>query len=398
MSVQAEAIATKELTESEGFHRALEIATQNAEDVDRRARFPSEAVDALRSAGALGWYVPRNYGGASAQIDELAEATLELSRQCAANGMVFAMHQIQVACIVRHAVDSAWFENYLRRLVREQRLIASATSEMGVGGDVRRSIAALQPAADSSSDHIQFEKKASTISYGAHAEDLLTTVRRSPTADPGDQVMVLTHLSEMEVKQTSQWDTLGMRGTCSPGFIVGAKCLPDQVLPSPFATIAAETMVPFSHILWAHVWLGLSSEAFTRAQNFVRAQARQNPGTTPPTALRLSELSVRMAQFRALVQAATNEYMSLADGPGRPGLSTIGYAVRINNLKIAASEAAVEACQGALRICGFLGYGNAGPYSVGRHLRDAHSAALMIANDRLHATNSALLLVHREGK
>ena len=73
-------------------------------------------------------------------------------------------------------------------------------------------------------------------------------------------------------------------------------------------------------------------------------------------------------------------------------------AVRINNLKIAASEAAVEACQGALRICGFAGYGNSGPYSVGRQLRDAHSAALMIANDRLHATNAALLLVYREGK
>ena len=340
---------------------------QNAEDVDRRARFPSEAVDALRAAGALGWHVPRNFGGAGAPIDELADATFELSRQCAATGMVFAMHQIQVACIVRHAENSVWFENYLRRLVREQRLIASATSEVGVGGDVRKSIAAIQPATDSSGDLIQFEKKASTISYGAHAEDLLTTVRRGPNADPGDQVMVLTHLSEMDVKQTSQWDTLGMRGTCSPGFIVTAKCSADQVLPVPFATIAAETMVPFSHILWAHVWLGLSTEAFSRAQNFVRAQARQNPGTTPPTALRLSELSVRMAQFRALIQAATNEYMSLADGPGRPGLSTIGYAVRINNLKIAASEAAVEACQGALRICGFLGYGNAGPYSVGRH-------------------------------
>jgi len=396
MSPQQEAIAVESLTASEGFHRALEIATQNAEDVDRRARYPSEAVDALRAAGALGWYVPRNYGGAGAPIDELADATFELSRRCAATGMVFAMHQIQVACIVRHLANSVWFENYLRRLVREQRLIASATSEVGVGGDVRRSIAAIQPT--DSGDLIRFEKKASTISYGAHAEDLLTTVRRSPDADPGDQVMVLTHLSEMEVKQTSQWDTLGMRGTCSPGFVVGATCLPDQVLPVPFSTIAAETMVPFSHILWAHVWLGLSRDAFSRAQNFVRAQARQNPGTTPPTALRLSELSVRMAQFRALVQSATNEYMSLADGPGRPGLSTIGYAVRINNLKIAASEAAVETCQGALRICGFLGYGNAGPYSVGRHLRDAHSAALMIANDRLHATNAALLLVHREGK
>jgi acyl-CoA dehydrogenase len=399
MSPQQEAVAVEglsALTASEAFHRALEIATQNAEDVDRRARYPSEAVDALRAAGALGWYVPLSYGGAGAPIDELADATFELSRRCAATGMVFAMHQIQVACIVRHLANSVWFENYLRRLVREQRLIASATSEVGVGGDVRRSIAAIQPT--DSGDLIRFEKKASTISYGAHAEDLLTTVRRSPDADPGDQVMVLTHLSEMEVKQTSQWDTLGMRGTCSPGFVVGATCLPDQVLPVPFATIAAETMVPFSHILWAHVWLGLSSDAFSRAQNFVRAQARQNPGTTPPTALRLSELSVRMAQFRALVQSATNEYMSLADGPGRAGLSTIGYAVRINNLKIAASEAAVETCQGALRICGFLGYGNAGPYSVGRHLRDAHSAALMIANDRLHATNAALLLVHREGK
>jgi acyl-CoA dehydrogenase len=157
-------------------------------------------------------------------------------------------------------------------------------------------------------------------------------------------------------------------------------------------------MVPCSHILWAHVWLGLSSDAVMRAQNFVREQARQNPGTTPPSALRLSELSAHMAQFRATVQTGLNEYTSLLNGEGRSTFSTIGYAVRINNLKIAASEAAVEACQCALRVCGVMGYKNGGPYSVGRHLRDAHSAALMIANDRLHATNAALLLVHREGK
>ena len=397
MSTLQEALVIEGLTASEAFPQALDVAAQNAADVDRQARFPSEAIDALRTAGALGWYVPRRLGGAGVQIDELADATFELSRRCAATGMIFAMHQIQVASIMRHSAGSPWFENYLRRLVREQRLIASATSEVGVGGDLRRSIAAIQPATDSGT-LIQFEKKAATISYGAFADDLLTTVRRSPNAEHGDQVMVLTHFSEMETTQAGEWDTLGMRGTCSPGFVVRATCLPDQVLPDPFATIAAETMVPFSHILWAHVWLGLSTEAFSRAQNFVRAQARQNPGTTPPSALRLSELSVRMAEFRALVHAATKEYMSLADEEGRAHLSTVGYAVRINNLKIAASEAAVEACQGALRICGFAGYGNAGPYSVGRHLRDAHSAALMIANDRLRATNAALLLVHREGK
>ena len=395
MSTPLSAIEVAELTASGAFRQALGVAAEHADDVDRRGRFPSEAIDALRSAGALGWGVPREYGGADAQLDDLADATFELSRKCAATGMVFAMHQIQIASIVRHLADSTWFRNYLRRVVRERRLIASATSEVGVGGDLRRSIAAIERTPDSPGDLVRFEKTASTISYGAHADDLLTTVRCSPTADPSDQVLILTDFAQMEAEPTGEWDTLGMRGTCSPGFVVRATCPADQVLPVPFAVIAAETMVPFSHILWAHVWLGISTEAFGRAQNFVRVQARQNPGITPPSALRLSELSVRMAEFRALVQGSMQEYMTLAQSPT---LSTVGYAVRINNLKIAASEATVETCQSALRICGFAGYGNAGPYSVGRHLRDAYSATLMIANDRLHATNAALLLVYREGK
>ena len=397
MSPQLETAAA-ELCASGGFRRALEIAGRHADAVDRDARFPIEAIEALRSAEAFGWYVPRHYGGAGAHIGDLCEATLELSRRCAATGMIFAMHQIQVGCIVRHMGHSTWFDGYLRRLVREQRLIASATSEAGVGGDVRKSIAAIQPVEDAPGSLLQFEKKATTISYGGHADDLLTTVRCSPAAGPGDQVLVLTHISETRLEQTGEWDTLGMRGTCSPGFVVRASCHADQVLPVPFAAIAAETMVPFSHLLWAHVWLGLSLDAFQRAQNFVREQARQNPGGTPPSALRLSELSALMAQFRCAVRAALDEYRDRADSDGRAGLSTMGYAIRINNLKILASETAPDVCARALRIGGVMGYKNGGPFSVGRHLRDAYSAALMIANDRLHASNAAMLLVHREGK
>jgi acyl-CoA dehydrogenase len=398
VTAQPVAVAPGRLTSSPGFQEALKIAAQHADGVDREARFPEEAMAALRAAGALGWFVPIEFGGAGATVETLAEAVFELSRNCAATGMIFAMHQIQVGCLVQHGADSNWFADYLRRLTREQRLIASATSEVGTGGDLRRSIAALQQEQDSDGSLLRFAKKASTISYGEHADDLLTTIRRAPEAEPGDQVLILTHLSEMTVRQTGDWDTLGMRGTCSPGFEVSGTCSPEQVLPVPFSTIASETMVPFSHILWAHVWLGLSTDAYQRAQNFVREQARQKPGTTPPSALRLSELSSQMAQYRATVESALREYGEMAEAGGRARLATIGYAVRLNNLKIAASEAAVEACQSALRVCGILGYKNGGPFSIGRHLRDAHSAALMIANDRLHATNASLLLIHREGR
>jgi len=113
-----ELIAPAELTASEAFQRALSIAAEHAADVDRRSRFPVEAVDALRAAGALGWFVPYEYDGLGAGVDILADATFELSRRCAATGMIFAMHQIQVASIVRHMSHSLWFGDYLRRVVR----------------------------------------------------------------------------------------------------------------------------------------------------------------------------------------------------------------------------------------------------------------------------------------
>jgi acyl-CoA dehydrogenase len=388
-SLKALPFEAESLCTSAAFEGVLKTAAENAEDVDRQGRFPKEAIAALKRAGSLGWFVP---GGGNARLEEVAEVTFELSRRCSATGMIFAMHQIQVASLVRHGGDSRWMVDYLRRLVEEQRLIASATSEVGVGGNMRKSVASL----DYTGELVSFQKKASTISYGAHADDLLTTLRRSPTADSGDQVLVLTHFSEMEKEQMGDWDTLGMRGTCSPGFIIRANCLADQVLPVSFATIAAETMVPVSHILWAHVWLGIATEAFDRAQNVVRVQARQDPGTKPLSAAKLADLSVLINQFRTSVSTTLQEYVSLLDSQNYSHLATVGYALRINNFKVATSEMALEICQGALRVCGFLGYKNGGPYSVGRHLRDAHSAGLMIANDRILATNASLLTVYRD--
>ena len=392
----ATAVKAESLLDSALFKDALKLAGDHADEVDRNGRFPIEAITALKAAGAMGCYVPEEFGGMGISFEELAAVTFEISKRCAASGMVFAMHQIQVGSIVHHQVWQKWYEAYLRRLTAEQRLIASATSEVGVGGEMRRSIAAVEPV-DGSPSLVKFEKQASTISYGGHAEDLLTSLRRHPTAEGSDQVLVLTHMDQMEMKQTSEWDTLGMRGTCSPGFIARATCAAEQVMTVPFATNAAETVVPLSHILWAHVWLGTATEAFERAQNFVRTQARQNANTTPPSATKLSELSAKMSQFRAIVKAALAEYISLRESDLKQ-LSTIGYAVRINNLKISASEAASDATHGALRVIGILGYKNGTPYSVGRNLRDSLSAGLMIANDRIHATNATLLLVYRDTK
>ena len=371
---------------------ADEVAAQNADSVDREARFPTETVDALRDAGALGGFVPAALGGGGVRFETIAAAAFELGRRCGASGMVFAMHQIQVATLVRHSEGAHWFEAYLHDVAKEQRLIASVTSEMGTGGDLGRSIAAVTPAGDG---RATFEKQAPTVSYGSYADDLLTTLRRDPDAEPGDQVLALTRRDQTTLEQLGTWDPLGMRGTCSPGFTVRAEFPTDQILATPFSTIAPESMVPVTHVLWSHLWLGIATDAFDRARAFVRATAKGRPETAQPMALRLSHLMSELALLRAEVGSGLRDFVEVAD-TDRERLTTMATILRFNNLKVAASEQAPRICQGALGVTGIVGFKNDTPFSVGRHLRDTMSASLMIANERIHQTNASLLLIAKD--
>jgi len=375
---------------------AGEQAAQNADAVDREARFPAETIAALREVEGLSAFIPTELGGGGVAFETIAQACFELGRRCGASAMVYAMHQIQVITMVRHLDDAPWYEDYLRQVAAEQRLIASATSEVGTGGDMGRSIAAVTPTLEDGEQY-GFEKKAPTVSYGLHADDLFVTLRRSPDSEPGDQVVVLARKDQLSLEQTGTWDPLGMRGTCSPGFVVTATGLSgEQILPTPFSRVAGESMVPVSHILWSHLWLGIATDAFDRARAFVRAAAKQKPGETPPTALRLSHLMSELSLLRAEVDSALREFVELSEEPGRERLSTMSCALRFNNLKIAASEQAPRVCQSALGVCGIVGFKNDTPFSVGRHLRDTMSACLMVANERIHQTNASLLLIAKD--
>ena len=369
---------------------ARSVAAPHADAVDREARFPHETIAALRRERMLGAAVPRDLGGMGATIADVAAVCETLGRACASSAMVFAMHQINVACLVRHRRDAAYFSEYLVDLARHQWLIASATSEAGIGGDLRRSICAVEP----DGPRTRLVKNAPVISYGEETDDVLLTARRAPDAAPGDQVLVLVRRADTRLTPAGTWDTLGMRGTRSLGFRLEASALPEQALPVPFADIASQTMLPVSHVLWSALWLGLASDAVGRARAFVRAEARRSPGVAPPGALRLAETVAELDTMRATVRSGLAEFERYQDDV--EALSGFGFAIRMNNLKVAASRLAPQIVARALDVCGVSGYRCDSPYSLGRHLRDAHSAALMISNDRVLAANASMLLLHRD--
>ena len=369
-----------------------ELVAPHADAVDRDARFPYEAFAALRAQKLLSAYVPIEYGGLGLNITQLSKLCEVLGQYCASTAMIFAMHQIQVGCIVHHALVSEFFRAYVREMVSNQYLLASATTELGIGGDVRSSICAVIV----NGDRFVLEKQAPVISYGEMADAILVTCRRSEDAARSDQVQVLVNKEDYKLTQIAGWDTLGFRGTCSSGFTLSSKGSTDQILPVPYSAIHSKTMHPFAHIVWGSLWLGLATDALSRARSAVRAEARKNPGVIPVSGTRLAEADIVLFSMRSGLHLALADYQRLLVEGDPEAFSNFSFAIRINNLKISCSNQVVDIVSRAMLICGIAGYKNDSKLSLGRHLRDAYGASLMVNNDRILGQNATMQIGQRD--
>ena len=356
--------------------RVAAVAAQHAIDVDRDARYPAEAIDAAREERLLSALVPADLGGDGAEISEVAEVCYILGQACASTAMIYAMHQVKVACVVRHGIRDPWQRRFLGRLSTKQLLVASSTTEGARGGDIRNSEAPIELTANG----IQLVRDASVISYGADADAIVTTARRAPDADASDQVLAVFERETYTLEPGQSWDTLGMRGTCSAGFVLRAEGGTDQVLRQAYADIHTQTMVPSSHLLWSSVWAGVAAATVERARRYTRKSWRGGSDSSP-SAHYYAKAHAALRALRALIASSLDRYAAIADDP--EALSGVEFQTAINLLKVDASELGVTAGLNALRACGLSGYRNDSDVSVGRNLRDLLSAPSMINNDRI---------------
>lgn len=368
-----------------------EIIRKNATDVDAKARFPQESMDEIKKRKLLGAYIPEDLGGLGMNISQVAKICEILGQYCGSTAMIFAMHQIQVACALHNGISSEYFKNYLKRVASEQRLLASATTEMGVGGDLRSSICAVE----TDGERFTLTKNAPVISYMRYADDLFITARKNSDAPANDQVQVVLNREDYELEPSMTWDTMGFRGTCSEGFLVKSSGHIQQIIPTPFADILSHTMHPTAHILWGSLWLGIATDAVNLARTFVRELVKKNPNTPQSTSIRLAEVHPILQGMRENVHGCTLEYQNYLAANHIAALDSFSFSVKINNLKISCSSLIIDIVSRSLMICGIAGYRNDTKYSLSRHLRDAYGASLMVNNDRIINHNAALLHMHR---
>jgi acyl-CoA dehydrogenase len=354
-----------------------QIAADNAAAVDRDARFPDEAIRAAREHGLLGVMIPHELGGKGASVADLAEVCYRLGQACSSTGMIYAMHQMTVASIVRHRHCNGWHGDLLRQVGERQLLLASSTTEGRGGGNVRSSEAAIEYY----NGRITLERRATVISYAANADAIVTTARRCAEGPASDQVLVVFRKQDYTLEPLLEWDTLGMRGTCSAGFILRAAGSSDQILPDSYEKIHSQTVVPVAHLLWGSVWAGIAAGALERARLFIRQNARRAGGHLPPGAPHFTRASASLTTLRGLLANALQRYEALANE--KEASASLDFQAMINMTKVEASELAVAIVMNALRASGLSGYRNDTEFSLGRYLRDILSSPLMISNDRI---------------
>lgn len=369
---------------------AAETASRYADDVDAEARIPAETLAAARSAGLLS----AGLGSRERSCDIVLQSAVcfELARACASSGMILAMHYVQMDCLAEHAGGCEQIAAYLARLADEQRLIASATSEVGIDGDLRRSSAPVM----AENGGFTLSKEATTISYGEYADDFLISARAGENAPASDQRLVLALGEQTTLSTRGEWDTLGMRGTVSPGGTISTRGDSWQVLSTPFAKIATISMVPLSHLLWAACWLGIGHDAVSRTRQAIQQKARRDPDSVRIAAQRLSAMHARLRQLTAEQQSLLENYQHLLDTSSEEELNSLAEVIRFNDLKVSVSEGVAQIVQDALIATGIAAYRNGTPFSLGRHLRDSLSAPLMISNDRIRASTAELQLVLKD--
>lgn len=361
-----------------GVEAAAARAGEFAAAVDRDGRFPAEALAALQEQRLMSLAVPVALGGQGASIAEVADVCFRLGRSCSSTALIFAMHQIKVACIVRHGIGSRFHEGVLRDIAAHQWLVASSTTEGLNGGNVRNSAAAVEALDDGT---IVLDRDSTVISYGAQADVIVATARRSADAVGSDQVLVVLPRDRYRLDPGQAWETLGMRGTCSRGFKLHARGTAEQVLPVGYDIIHARTMTPVAHVLWGAVWAGIASAAVERAQSFIRTAARRAKGQLPPGASHYTRAQSALRTLRMMVRDGAVRYeAALAD---ETLFASFDFNVAMNLLKVEASETAVATVMSCLRACGLSGYRTDGESSIGRQLRDVLSSPLMINNDRI---------------
>lgn len=334
-----------------------EIAPRAAE-YDRTHEFPWANIQALSNAGLMGMPIPEEYGGGGQDLLSYIITIEEISKACAATGVILAVHTTVGTMPILLFGTEEQKKNYVPRLAQGQIIGAFALTEPGSGSDAS---SIRTEARKDGSDYIINGSKI-FITNGGVATTYIVFARTSPEGGPKGVSAFIVEKDTPGFKIGKKENKLGICASSTTELIFNNCRVPaSQMLGQEGEGFKiAMSMLDNGRIGIGAQALGIAQAAYEFALNYSKERRQFGHAISDFQAISfiLADMAMQIEAARLLVYQAA----ALKDA-GQPISKEASMA------KCFASDTAIKVTTDAVQVLG--GYGYIKDFPVERYLRDA---------------------------
>lgn len=346
---------------------AADVAARHSADVDGKARFPAESLEALAREGFYGLCCDASFGGQDQGPASFAAAVEEVARHCGSTAMVYVMH-VTAAKVIEASPLLPARADMLRAICGGTHLTTLAIAEKGSRSQFWAPLSQLTEHAGGYQTHAA----KSWVTAAHHAHSYVTSSQRPGAQSPLEFTLYLLPCTRPGIQRSGTFDGLGLRGNDSApvqleGVSVGsADLLTEQ---GKGLDCALQVILPWFSVGTAAMAHGLCLAAIEATAQHLQGTGFAHTGTglrdLPNLRARLAEMSVATEQSRALLGHTVRELATPDEGTPLWVLRT----------RMAALQTAVQVTDLAMKACGGAAFSR--HLGVERLFRDARAGWVM---------------------
>ncbi|GIW78536.1 MAG: acyl-CoA dehydrogenase [Gemmatales bacterium] len=340
---------------------AEKVVAPAAAETDKSARFPTDAIAALRSAGLLGLLSSKEHGGQGQSLRTAVAVVERLARECPSTAMVVTMHY----CAAK-VIDKFGRDIHCRAIATEGKLGTLAFSEAGSRSHFWIPVSTAEKIAQG----IKLNAEKQLITSCEHADFYVWSSR--PVQKDGLSTIWVVPRDADGLTITAVYDGLGLRGNGSSSLRARNVVIPETNRLGEDGQgfdIMVNEVLPCFNLLSASTSLGMMEGVVAHAVRHVSSARYAHDGTSladlPQVRAHVAKMRIKTDLLRGLLQDALDALeQQREEAP-----------LRVLQAKAAGAELSLEVHDLAMRVCGGAAFRKDLP--VERFFRDSRAANVM---------------------
>ncbi len=326
--------------------------------IDASHEFPWENIKQMGELGLMGVPIPAEYGGAGCDYLSYILTIEEISRACAATGVILAVHTSVGTMPILNAGTEEQKQKYIPKLAAGEFIGAFALTESSAGSDPSN----LATSARLEGDHYIVNGNKIFITNGGVADVYVTFVRTSQEKGYKGITCLLVDKDTPGFSVGKKEEKMGLNGSQTTELIFDNAKVPKENLLGKEGDgfRVAMALLDGGRIGIGAQGLGIAQAAFDVAKDYAKERVQFGKPIVENQAVSfmLADMATKIDAARMLVyRAARLKEMGLP------------HSKEASMAKMYATDTAMEVTTNAVQILG--GYGYCREYPVERFMRDA---------------------------